>query len=61
MEAERLALGLSEEDYKDKVAKDSDGAVLYVPPAPEKPEEDGAADKGETADEAPAAKTDKAK
>ena len=45
MDARRVALGLSEDDFKAKVAEESGGAAIYVPPAPEE-----APDKGETAD-----------
>ncbi|KAH8047868.1 hypothetical protein JL720_15977 [Aureococcus anophagefferens] len=39
------SLGMSEDDFKAKVAEESGGAAIYVPPAPEE-----APDKGETAD-----------
>ncbi|KAH8048375.1 hypothetical protein JL721_11934 [Aureococcus anophagefferens] len=41
----RRSLGMSEDDFKAKVAEESGGAAIYVPPAPEE-----APDKGETAD-----------
>ncbi|KAH8043366.1 hypothetical protein JL722_15244 [Aureococcus anophagefferens] len=45
MDARRVSLGMSEDDFKAKVAEESGGAAIYVPPAPEE-----APDKGETAD-----------